>query len=594
MILKGFKIGLIVLLSLIGLQDTYAQDQPELKATTSKSKVAKNGRLRLEFTVNRQGADHFKAPNFTNFRVISGPVTSIKQTWVNGKSTYRQSNIYIVSPEKFGELTVGAAEIEFEGEILKSNRLKIQVVSESEMPKDPNDPEYIAKENVHMVTIVSDKTPYVGEGIYVEYRLYFSENIGLADAVPRNVPNYNGFWNEEIENKGFQLKYGEFNGEKYRYVTIKKSLLIPQRSGELIIDNMGVDISLQVPTNRADFFGNRVMNSLTKTFDTGKKIIRVKALPEEGKPLNFAGAVGSFDLSFTSDKKELKSNESVAVKVEVNGIGNLKLFEIPEISVPNELELYAPERKEKVANSAKGIKGSLFDEYILVPQKGGRYKIPSISFAYFDPKDKKYHELKSEDLFLTVNQGNSIQAINPGASSVDKKQVIVNDSFRYIATTTQFQPLKREAFFGSSKFYIWLLLPMIAIPIGIFFGNARAARAADLSGAKRRRADRLAKKYLSEAKKKIKDKEEFYGALERALHNYLKAKLAVETTDISQENIRLLLEGKQINSEAIDGFMEVFKDCEFARYTPITDLMIREEYDKAKKCNKFNRQTTIG
>jgi hypothetical protein len=87
---------------------------------------------------------------------------------------------------------------------------------------------------------------------------------------------------------------------------------------------------------------------------------------------------------------------------------------------------------------------------------------------------------------------------------------------------------------------------------------------------------------LSEAKKKIKDKEEFYGALERALHNYLKAKLAVETTDISQENIRLLLEGKQINSEAIDGFMEVFKDCEFARYTPITDLMIREEYDKAK------------
>jgi hypothetical protein len=287
-------------------------------------------------------------------------------------------------------------------------------------------------------------------------------------------------------------------------------------------------------------------------------------------------------LSFTSDKKELKSNESVAVKVEVNGIGNLKLFEIPEISVPNELELYAPERKEKVANSAKGIKGSLFDEYILVPQKGGRYKIPSISFAYFDPKDKKYHELKSEDLFLTVNQGNSIQAINPGASSVDKKQVIVNDSFRYIATTTQFQPLKRETFFGSSKFYIWLLLPMIAIPIGIFFGNARAARAADLSGAKRRRADRLAKKYLSEAKKKIKDKEEFYGALERALHNYLKAKLAVETTDISQENIRLLLEGKQINSEAIDGFMEVFKDCEFARYTPITDLMIREEYDKAK------------
>ncbi len=583
MMSRGFKIGLIVFLTFLGLQDIYAQDQPELRATVSKSKVAKNGRLRVEFTVNRQGADHFKAPNFTNFRVISGPMSSIKQSWINGKSTYRQSYIYTVSPQKFGELSLGAAEIEFEGKILKSNRVKIQVVSEKEMPKDPNDPEYIAKENVHMVTMVSDKSPYVGEGIYVEYRLYFSENIGLSDAVPRNVPNYNGFWNEEIESKGFQLKYGDFNGEKYRYVTIKKSLLIPQRSGELIIDNMGVDISLQVPTNQADFFGNRLMNSLTKTFDTGKKIIRVKALPEEGKPLNFGGAVGDFDLSFTTDKKELKSNESLAVKVEISGMGNLKLFEIPEISVPNELELYAPERKEKVSNSTKGIKGSVYDEYTLVPQKGGRYTIPSVAFSYFDPEDKKYHELKSEDLFLTVNQGNSIQAISPGTSSVDKKEVISNDSFRYIATTTEFQDLKKEAFFGSSKFYIWLLLPMIAIPIGIFFGNARAARAADLSGAKRRRADRLAKKYLSEAKKKIKSKEEFYGALERALHNYLKAKLSVETTDISQDNIRLLLEEKQISSEAVDAFMQVFEDCEFARYTPITDLMIREEYDKAKE-----------
>ena len=213
MISRGFKIGLIVFLTLWGLQDIYAQDQPELRATVSKSKVAKNGRLRVEFTVNRQGADHFKAPNFTNFRVISGPMSSIKQSWINGKSTYRQSYIYMVSPQKFGELSLGAAEIEFEGKILKSNRVKIQVVSEKEMPKDPNDPEYIAKENVHMVTMVSDKSPYVGEGSYVEYRLYFSENIGLSDAVPRNVPNYNGFWNEEIESKGFQLKYGDFNGE---------------------------------------------------------------------------------------------------------------------------------------------------------------------------------------------------------------------------------------------------------------------------------------------------------------------------------------------------------------------------------------------
>ena len=63
------------------------------------------------------------------------------------------------------------------------------------------------------------------------------------------------------------------------------------------------------------------------------------------------------------------------------------------------------------------------------------------------------------------------------------------------------------------------------LPIGIFIGKKKRERDLDVVGNKRRKADRLARKYLSEAKKQLGRKEEFYIALEKALHNYLKAKI---------------------------------------------------------------------
>ena len=91
------------------------------------------------------------------------------------------------------------------------------------------------------------------------------------------------------------------------------------------------------------------------------------------------------------------------------------------------------------------------------------------------------------------------------------------------------------------------------------------------------------KKYLSEAQKQLGNKEAFYEALERALHNYLKAKLGVETSDISSEKITDLLKNKQINTSTIQSFIDVLNDCDFARYTPITNVQMEEEYEKAKQ-----------
>lgn len=559
----------------------HAQD-PALTATVSKNKLGQNQRLRMVFAVNKQGADNFQRPDFKNFRVISGPINSISQSWINGKASFSQSYTFILQPLRKGEFIIPSASIRLNGKKLESKPLKVIVLDPVEIPKDPNDPHYIAQQNIHLVAEISKSRPFVGEGVYVEYRLYVSRNISVNDYSVTEAPQYNGFWNQDIRINGLTTRDGKYNGEQYRYVVLKKALLIPTRSGRLTIDPMIMDIVVGVPTGRGDFFGNPIVRTITKTFASAKKNVRVQELPLDGKPLNFNGAVGEFDFDVVASRNLLKSNESARISVNVSGKGNLNLFELPEINTPSELEVYTPEKKDKIKVTPSGIKGYVKTEYTVVPEFKGKYKIPATEFSYFDPKKKEYVTLTSEDLFVEVLEGKEVTTNSD--NSIDKKKVTVTGTdFRYIATKSSFAPTETDDFFKSNLYYLLLFLPMVFIPIGIIIAKQNEKRSNDIIGNKLRKADRLAKKFLSEAKKQLGKNEAFYIALEKALHNYLKAKLRIETSDISKEKIRALLAEKNVDAGAIESFIDVFKSCDMARYSPMTVADMNNDYESAKE-----------
>ena len=570
----------ILLLTLASIS-LHAQEA-ELTASVSKNKLGQNQRLRIVFAVNKQGADNFVRPNFQDFRVISGPVHSISQSWRNGKASFSQSYTFILEPRKKGEYVIPAASIELNGKTLKSKPVKIIVLDPVEIPANPNDPYYIAQQNVHLVAEISKSNPYVGEGVYVEYKLYVSQNISVNDYSVTEPPQYSGFWNQDIRINGLSARQGTYNGEPYRYVVLKRALLIPTRSGKLAIDPMVMDIVVGVPTGRGDFFGNPIVSNIKKTFSSAKKTVNVKDLPLDGKPLNFGGAVGEFDFDVTASRNILKSNESASVSVNVTGKGNLKLFELPEIKTPSELEVYTPEQTEKISVTPAGIKGTVSKNYTVVPEFKGKYKIPSTEFSYFDPKKKEYVTLTSDDLFVEVLEGKEV--VTNSENTVAKKDVVTTGvSFRYIETKSSFVAAETSDFFKSNLYYILLFLPMVFIPIGIVIAKRNEARSNDIIGNKLRKADKLAKKYLSEAKKQLGKKEAFYVALEKALHNYLKAKLRIETSDISKEKITELLANKQVDNESITSFIDVFKSCDMARYSPMTVADMNNDYENAKQ-----------
>ena len=572
-----FYISLFICLLSISL----VAQEATLKAKVSKNKLGVNQRLRIEFSIDKQGGDNFSPPKFTNFRVVGGPSQSVSQSWINGKVTFSQSYTYIIQPKRKGAFSIASASIKIGGKFIKSEPVKIIVLDAIEIPKNPNDPNYVAQQNIHLVAEISKANPYVGEGIYVEYRLYVSENVSVYDTSISEAPKYNGFWNQDIKVNGFLVKMGKYNGENYRYIVLQKALLIPTKTGKLSIDPMRMDIVIGVPSGRADFFGNAITKNIRREFASTKKIIRPKSLPLEGKPANFAGAVGDFDFSVALSKDILKANETSQVQIKISGKGNLKLFELPTVETPAELEMYQPERKERVRVNASGISGAVTDTYTVVPLYKGKYKIPSISFSYFNPKEKKYKTIATEDFFVDVQEGKELITLD--TSSVRKQEVVsTGKNFRYIATKTKFITAKKIDFFKSNLFYVLFLLPLIAIPIGVFIGKKNEERNNDILGNKTRKAEKLAKKYLSKAQKQLGKKEAFYEALERALHNYLKAKLGVETAEISKERITEILKGKNVEAATIHQFIEVLKNSDFARYTPFTATEMKEEFERAK------------
>ncbi|WP_298779258.1 BatD family protein [uncultured Polaribacter sp.] len=574
------KFYISIIISLLTLT-SFAQSA-ELKVNISKNKLGLNQRLKIEFSVNKQGADNFKPPKFTNFKVVAGPSQAVSQSWINGKVKFSQSYSYILQPKKKGELIINPASIQYNGGTLKSKTLKVIVLDPVDVPDNPNDPNYIADQNIHLVAEISKSRPYVGEGIYVEYRLYVSENISVYDTSVTESPQYNGFWNQEIKINGFPVKMGKYNGEKYRYIVLQKALLIPTKTGKLTIDPMKMDIVIGVPTGRADFFGNVITKNIRREFASAKKVISPKSLPLENKPENFTGAVGKFKFDVSLSKNSLKANESSQIKLSVSGKGNLKLFELPTVETPAELEIYQPERKESVRVASNGISGSVSDLYTVVPQYKGKYKIPSTSFSYFNPSEEKYHTISTDNLFVEVLEGKEL--ITNNSNNLEKQAVTSSGkNFRYIQTKSNFETKENSDFYKSYLFYLLLLLPLATIPIGIFIAKKNEARNGDVVGKKQRKAEKLAKKYLSEAQKQLGKKEAFYEALERALHNYLKAKLGIEIADISKEKITQILQQKSVDETTIHQFIDVLKASDFARYTPITDTEMKQEFERAKQ-----------
>lgn len=570
--------------------------QVKFSAVTEKNTYALNENIQLSFEMNVD-ADNFQLPKIDGFKV-EGPFLMMQNYNINGRRGFLKTYKYFLTPKKMGDFTINEAQIEFGGKVYKSDPIKIKITKAVAQPQrnqqqnqyyDPFDDPFFNQmpsqrqaqpnygEGVYLVADIDNKSPMLNQPIKVVYKIYFDPRIQIGNITNIKKPKYNGYWSQFFDTNKPAVE-AQYKGKIYAMAVLGSAILYPQEAGNKPIEPFTFTADVESITGR-DMFGRPVYTTSARNFSSGTQNITVRDLPTKDKPIAFSGAVGTLDFKVSASKTEIKGGESLDLVVSVSGKGNLKLFSLPKPEVPNALELYDPAHKETIETPMTGMTGFVSDTYTIVPQYKGSYEIKPMEFVYFDLNSKTYKTIVSKPIIINVLEGPEYIATAKTNKKTGKKEK--EKSFAVNAKNLEFQTVQTSDFLGSKGFYLGLFLPVLLIPILVLYKNKRDANAADIAGNRRKQSNRLVKKYLSEAKKQLKNKEQFYVALEKAMHNFLKAKLNIETTEMNKETIKNILLSQNADEALVSEFIDVTENCELARYAPATQVSIQEDFEKA-------------
>ena len=598
---------ILSILCVISIALTGFADDVIFKAQAPKQVVV--GRpFQITYTVNQRSRD-LRAPEFTDFDVLSGPYTSTSSStsFVNGKrtSSFEQTYTYMLMAQKTGTFTIGPATVKVDGESVQSNGVRIEVLPEDQtsgqqsatsgQPRQSNQSSsssQASSENIFVRTIASKTKVHEQEALMITYKLYFA-NVDVTQLTNNTkLPEFTGFLKQDLENGEIQTELEHYNGRNYQTAVLYRTILYPQHSGDITIDPAKFEAVLRVQTQQRarsifdDFFGS--YTNVTKMLTAPGVTIHVAALPS-GKPAGFSGGVGKFTLTPSISQTELQTNDAVTIKLDISGAGNMKLLKTPAIDWPEGFEPYDPKVTNNFKTTTAGVSGTKSIEYLAIPRSAGEYTIPAVKFSYFDIDDKAYKTLSTPEYTIRVKRGagdkgdaTNSEGTNGVVSYTQKEDIKqLGTDIRYI-DTKQPQITNQKSQITNTKFiWLWYVIPLIIAIILLIVLRKQIKEAADINRVRYKRANKVAQKRLKAAAAALKanDKDTFYAAIESAAWTYLSDRLSIPTADLNKENIASILAQKGVSETLIADVKNVLSTAEFARYAPSTDHAMDDLYN---------------
>ena len=579
---------IIILMTLMAYSTQTFADKVSFVASAP-DVVVVGDQFRLSYTVTTQKVKDFRAPSIKGFDVLMGPSRSEQSSTqiVNGSvsSTSSITFTYILMANTVGEFTVPGASIVAEGNQMISNSVKIKVLPQDQNHNSsrrnndnsssiqPSSNASVSNQDLFITATASKTNVYEQEAFVLTYKIYTREsNLQLNNA---KLPDFKGFHSQEIEmTTNARWTPEHYKGRNYYTTVYRQFVLFPQQSGKLFIEPAQFQMTVNKPVQSADPFdaffngGNNVIE-IKKPITTPKIAINVNPLPA-GKPTNFLGGVGEFNISSSINSKELKTNDAITIKLVISGTGNLKLISNPEIKFPDDFEVYDPKVDNQVRLTKEGLTGNKVIEYLAIPRHAGTYKIPGVSFSYFDIRSKSYKTLNTEDYVINVEKGagNADQVIANFTNKEDLK--VLGEDIRYIKQNeVTFQP-KGSFFYGSMSYWLFYIIPALAFILFFIIYRKQAAENANVAKMRTKKANKVAIKRMKLAGKLLSEnkKDAFYDEVLKALWGYISDKLNIPVSRLSKDNIEEKLRNHGVSEELIKEFLNALNDCEFARFAP--------------------------
>ena len=535
--------------------------------------VAVGDQFRLSYTITTQDVRDFRVASIRGFDVLMGPSRSTQSSVqiINGKTTSTQSITftYILMAKTEGEYTIPGATVTADGNQMVSNSVKIKVLpadksSQSGQQRGTTGSATISGNDLFITGTINKTTVYEQEAILLTYKIYTQVDLRGFDNV--KLPDFKGFHSQEVElptNRRWGLEH--YKGRNYQTTIFRQFVLFPQQSGKLTIDAARFDASIAVATQVDPFDFDSFFNGgggsymVKKSLFTPKLTIDVKALPD--KPADFSGGVGDLNISSSINSTSVKTNDAVTVKLVISN---------PEVKFPEDFEIYDPKSENNFRLTSDGLSGNKVIEYLAIPRNPGDYKIPPVSFTYFDVKSKSYKTLTTEgyDLHVEKGEGNATQTI---ANFTNKEELkVLNEDIRFIKQNEVKLTPRGSFFFGTTGYWLFYLIPALVFIVFFLIYRKQIAANANVAKVRTRKANKVAVKRLKLAGKLLADnkKDAFYDEVLKALWGYVSDKLSIPMSRLSKDNIEEELRNYGVDNALIAEFLKVLDNCEFARFAP--------------------------
>ncbi len=317
---------------------------------------------------------------------------SISTTVINGKFTTsrEQDVVYELISERQGETVIKNIKVEIGGKVNQVKDVHINVLSSPKRVAD-----------TFMEAQASKTKVYLGEGIDVNYYLYFKTSISANDV--KEFPKLNKFI-KRFHHVNSPVETVQYKGQVLKRILAYSARLYPEKVGSAVLDPMTISVQI-IENDFGNAFGSFGMGSQrvkNKDLASPRIEIEVMPLPSENVPAGFTGLVGEHEFSLNIPKNKYLVNEPIEVKLEVKGKGALENMDAPAIFTDNNLEQF--DTKSDVTEISTQSAKKTF-EYTYLARAPLGIKARELSLAYFDPNSGRYIEKKIKIPNLEVSGG---------------------------------------------------------------------------------------------------------------------------------------------------------------------------------------------
>jgi len=491
----------------------------EMSATLQPSRISLDGAAQLNLTVHGAQSGQPALPRVDGLTFTPSSQSSSYEL-INGTATASESRTYQVTAARPGTYTIPA--IRFQGgstpplvlDVLPGRTaatsapsspgasLPPPTIGGTTTPSGTTSGNQSAGQAAFVRLLVPKKEIFVGQMVPIQIKAYFRSDVGVTlDGLP--TLSNDAFTIANLTNNPTQSQES-IHGINYTVVSWY-SAVVPIKSGNYTLGlELPATLQIQQRTAAAQMpdlealldksaFGDSPFDDSALQSLLGRVIekpmllkaaapaIDVLPLPTAGRPADFSGAVGSFEIQSAATPGKVAVGDPLTLTLSIHGEGNFDRVNSTGLATDSDWKTYRPQASFSPQDSV-GLMGNKKFEQSVVPLTAGTEQLPAVEFSYFDPRLRQYVVRRTQPIVVSVEPGQSgasnmtasaqtpLRTSNPTAPQASQTAAIRLDTGRFVPTL---RPVFLQSWFAT--------LPGVpfAVMAGGFFFLRRRERLAN-------------------------------------------------------------------------------------------------------------------